>query len=1408
VNLSKRKIIMESSLYIGRKVIKQVLKSLLAAAFGKNPGQGTDSAVPRLFLLYGADGAGKSTLIDICMRNINELGAGSDRPAAWVLVDLDVARFRTGELPFKPGVMLDAIFKTALASHEHIASLLSPFERLRQKINDINWRKQLLIDTEWPRELFLGATPLKTAGDKGTDGMATAESAPVSPPEARFTSWIKTKIDPGDLALADSADESLTALLADCLVNASLKIPFAMIIDGIELIEGEVERWLRDTFLPLLVNRDSGLAIILSGNDRGVRSFRNAFAEQLVFTYPLAALSLTLSDIVELAAARNIALAPVQAAQIELATAGTPIAVQSFLDYAAMKVPITDILPAQADVDSGRMVDSLVDRFTRQGDDVTRVRIFSLTLCYRFDQNLFAKLWGISAGEVALAVADIADRHSFLLADGRLHEAFRNRLRPYLIAELARGADSPLSTFLKKFAAVQAEHQAAEVERKASQITDPFVRYADQTFQSALLGYRYSLALSSPIDLLHALPGFFIEALVYNAELAARLLEFEKELKPLLPHDLQPMINQLRVGLPIAKEVFAPLIPGSRDNVKALSFMENFQSSLGETQRALLHRLRGRLLSHAGNFQKAVEEFETAMRLLGESMPGRSALFGDFMAAGYAFIKANDTKKAIDAFTTAVSLRSGDFFAWMELARMQQLIGKHRAAIESYEAVVRINPEAKEAWFELGRECAFLSEHSRAVEVFNRVTQLDAKHALAWFNCAVSLESLSRYAEAQEAANKALAVASDHWEALFVLGRVLAAQNYSREAIDTFNKVVAIKPDCWEAWEALGRQLLGIESFEDAAGALEKAAALGGKSAQLWHAIGTAWYGVANYENSVRACQKATGLRMDFFDAWVMLGHGFTGMKDFKSACAAFQAAARINPADPQIWVEVGNSLYTLNEFQAAIEAFLKATELRSDTDAIWLSIGKAFQAQKKFTEAVDSFQKSIARNPNDSEAWFQQGWSYAMLGCYDDAAASFAKTVELTPDAGEAWYQHGLSLAATGKHAEAITSFFKATESLPSDSEVWFQLGLSQMATGSGESAAAAFLRSIECGADRPEAHHQLGLARESLGSYEEAIASFQQAILHSPNFTDSLLHLGICFNTVGRYAEAADSLGKVREIDPGNHDALLPLAFAFHALGNYADAIELYRKVITFQPDSEEALYNLALALHAMNNFSEAFEVYHAVIRQWPAKDEAWYHLGLAYNAVKDFPQAISAFSEASRLNPESSDTWFELGNVYYTTEQYGEAIHSFRKVLARNPAMVEAWYNMGNAYLIWGEFSDAIDAYTKAAELRPDDYSVWQSLCSAYYSSGAYSKAVDAGSRALTLKEDDLQVIGTLGLSKLLSGDSAGASSLFNQLVAIDSAGGTIEWTATELRKAIAQRRTIAGAKKALQKLTGAS
>ena len=71
---------MEPSIYVGRKVQKHILKSLLSAALGKVASKGRDGVTPRLFLFYGENGSGKSSMIDLCMQNVAEIVEETGKP--------------------------------------------------------------------------------------------------------------------------------------------------------------------------------------------------------------------------------------------------------------------------------------------------------------------------------------------------------------------------------------------------------------------------------------------------------------------------------------------------------------------------------------------------------------------------------------------------------------------------------------------------------------------------------------------------------------------------------------------------------------------------------------------------------------------------------------------------------------------------------------------------------------------------------------------------------------------------------------------------------------------------------------------------------------------------------------------------------------------------------------------------------------------------------------------------------------------------------------------------------------------------------------------------------------------------------------------------------------------------------
>ena len=1385
---------MEPSIYVGRKVQKHILKSLLSAAIGKGASKGRDGVTPRLFLFYGENGSGKSSMIDLCMQNVAEIVEETGKPLTSMLLDLDAWRFRNGMVPKTPITMLDALYATAAGTFEKSSDLLEPFNQLKGKISEVESARKYYTKIEWPREIFV-----------------TGKNDDASAGEATFQSWLEKKIDPADLALYADPVAYLTATFAECLVTLSNKIPLVVCIDGLELAATpEVEGWLKNAFLPLLFNTKNNIVFICSGAHDFVRQFRNDFPEELLYPLSPAALPLTRYDITELSAQKGVSLTPEEIEQVEHSTAGVPLVVQTLLDHVRLSVPLAEVLPEKsAKTDIARLVQETVDRFVLHGDESTKTRLFSLAMLYRLDENILAQLWGVPNEEVMPALAGIANRYPSLMQGDRPLGIIRDLMKTYCIAdEATKSGDSPLSEFFKSFSTLHLSFYNQYLAHLQAEIPDAIQRYADTGYQITLCGLVYSLALSSRQEFEKQLPGFFVEALHYNSDFAALLLDAADEVRPLLSEDLLAMIDLLRSGLAVASVIKSPIISGKLGDPKAADFMNKFASGMTDVQQGLLHRIKGEMSCHAGKFVKAMEEFTRSETLFGPSAPERGLLFENFLCVGYAFIKSGDKKKSVEAFSKAVAIKPDDFFAWLEMATAQQSLGDHKSAIGSYSEAVRINADAVDAWFELGNEYAATNEHGHAVESFTHATQLEPQRPAVWYNLGISLEAVSRFPEAQRAFQQVVAMVPEHWEALFALGRSLSAQALTQEAINSFAKTVEINPECTDAWKALGKELLSIESFEQAAGALEKAAVAEPDKSdpELWHTIGKAWFGAGNAENSVRCCQKAVGLRKDFFDAWVTLGQGLTEVSNFKDAYDAFATAAKLNPNDQGIWVSVGNSLYSQEKYQPSIEAYLKATELRSDTDAIWHSIGLAYQLQRKFAKAVDAFQKSIDTNPNVSEVWYQQGCSYAELDKHAEAAACFAKTVELAPDTHDAWYRMGLSYAKAGNHADAIPAFIRATGIFATDADIWYNLGLSYVATGNAAEAVKAFTQSIGLVDNRPEVYYQLGLAQESLGLYEQAIPAYQKSAELSPENVDPWLHFGLCCNSLSRYEEAVGALRKVLELAPDNKEVFLPMALAAHAVGNYAEAVDWYRKVIEYKPDSEEALYNLALALHALNDFQGALNIYKTVVQKWPAKDQAWYNMGLAYHALNDFKQAIAAYRQASKLNSESPEIWYQLGMAFYAMEQYGEAILAFRKVTARRTDMYEAWYNLGNSYLVWREFSDAIAAYQKATELRPDDYTAWGYLGSAYYAAKAYDKAIEASGKAFQMKSDEPWIMCTLALAKFFAGDVFGALPIFEALLAADTTGQEVGKAAAEVQQAVSKNPSLKGAKELLQKLSG--
>jgi tetratricopeptide (TPR) repeat protein len=1386
---------MDPSTYSGRKVQKQILASLLSRALGVQAPQGSSADAPRLFLFFGESGLGKSTLIDICGECVDEIAAAG-KAATTLLLDLDAWRFRNGMLPNTITRFLDALYAVAVASEEYLSSALAPYGALNSHLAQVETRKKNLISVDWPRQLFLSEPP-------------AAKTASRDKTAADFAAWIAGQMEVADLALCDNPEEHLTESFASCLINASRSLPFTLMIDNVDLIAATpVASWLKSKFLPLLLSEKAPIAVILGCSDALARSYRNAFADELVYPVSLASIPFTSNDIASMAANRNISLTQELTEQIEQMTAGMPIAAKIAVDASSLNVPPSDIFSKKSAVisDSDRLANDCFERFVKTlGNERDRSRIISTVLLYRMDENILSQVWEIPPEEVVTALTDLAVRYSFM--EGRRpHEAMYDRLLAYLLTEASHTAESSLAEVFKKFSEISGHIHDQYLSHMRSDKPDGRTRYADPNFQITLIGSLKTLLWAKQEDAVKALPGLFIETLHYHPEFAPTLLAFADDCAPLLTQETTKVIETLKDGLPVAQTLALPIGSAKRGVQKALDFMKPYEAGLDLLQQGLLSRMRGILYCQAGNYDKAMDAFAKCESLFSSQPIEFLQLFENYCAAACAFVAAEEMGKAAVAFGKAAGVKPDDYFARFRLGLAYQELRQHQNAIASFEEAIKIDGTAVPSFIELGIEYATINNHEQAVAAFTRATEIDAHRPIAWFKLGLSLEALGRYAEAEKALTKTVEILPEHWEAFFALGRSQSAQGSAQEAISSLSTVVELKADCTDAWKSLGKELHGVHSYERAAASLEKAVELDPTDSAMWALLGNSWYGANSFEKAVNASQKAVGMKDDFFDAWVTLGQSHTELSNFKEAHSAFAKAAALNPMDEEIWVNVGNSLYAQGKYEESIVAFQKAAEFHPDVDSIWHNIGLAFQVQQFHEKAIEAFAKAVAINPNSADSWYQQGRSFAELNRHTEAAESFSKTVELSPDAQDAWYRKGLSLSKIGNHADAITTLIKASELNPTDADIWNQMGLSCVATSKAEDAVRAFSQAITLAPNRPEVHFQLGLALESLARFEEAIGAYRKAIELSPDKAEAWYHCGLCHNFLLHYEEALPALHKALDLAPKNSEVFMPIALAAHAVNKYDEAVEFYKKELGEKPDSEEAMYNLALALHAMNNFAEALPAYQAVVQKWPGKDQAWYNMGLAYHAAGDFNQAVTSYREAARINPDSPEIWYHMGLVFYATEHYGEAIQAFRKVISRAPDMYEAWFNIGNAYLVWHEFNDAIEAYEKAVLLKPDDYSSWGYLGSAYYGAGRYDKAAESCGKAFALKSDEPWIINSLALSRLLSGDAAGATPLFEALIAADDGGQEIGRAISEIEKALSKNPALTGAREIIAKLSG--
>jgi tetratricopeptide (TPR) repeat protein len=1406
---------MAKDIFVGRRVVQRDFREAFSAMISETKDakgsrsrkkQRSDEApIPRLFLLYGESGLGKSSMLSQCISLATSVADEAKKDVTVIRFDFNDFLFTKNALGLAPRMLVRHLHSALTEKSLGIAAQFSEYDHIERRLDHIREKVASFENGDW--RAMTAAQKSNDEGPASVLGASDSASAVRLETQAAFLRFLRAdkKLPDDDLDLYENAEYRLAKALVNGLVALSAGTPLVLALDNLERLgTPAAEQWLRTAFLARLFDRECKIMALVCSRDALLRPYRNMFPEETLYALSFEDETLSIRDIEECCQAMRVNLKPQSAERVEAATCGVPIVVRDVLSIAKDGKPLDDILEKLERVPGvGNKVRVMVDHFLATSQDKALLtHILHLALLHESDNKVIASLWNCAFADVGTECAELSDHYPFF-AGKEMHDAVRYHLRDYCM----RQSGGDVGQIVADFSAHTTSLFAEELKQLATAVPAIDKKYNDERFEHAFIGYVSGLLWQRRDEVKRIIPSCFCECLLYNQVLAGRILGAIEEFSAVMSAEDAAFYTALSAGLKAVDGT--TMWGGGRPSAEELSMLEILEGSdalLSAPQKALLHLYRADIVYRLSEYENAFDDLEKCEPFAEESDLLAETLANGYHVVGDAFFGTLHFDAAVKAYGRVAEIRPGRFDAWYGLGRSYSALTRHVEAEDAFVKAAALKSDRWDLYGALAAEQFAANKFAEAASSYQRAADLFDDSEEVWHGLGRSCAALKRDGEAVHAFARAADLNPNDPELWYEMGSSQARQGMSSEAIESLEKSLELRPDYGEAAALLGEQHAAKGSFSEAVEAFERAAAARPRDAALLHSLGKAAFAAGNDSRAVEAFINETECRPDFAGAYNDLGRVYEHMNRIDEATAAYQKAIAIQPDHAEALYNLGMVFAARNKYDDALDAFTKAVQVKPDFAEAWYNKGLSLHALGRFAEALEPYAKATTLAPAKQEAWFNGGIALYAVGKFDEAIISFAKAVELSPESYEAWYKMGQACADTHRHEDAVQAFMHAADLKPGSEEAWHNLGNAYVLLEKRDEAVAAFTKAVAITPDQYDAWYVMAQSHQACGRFKEALDSYREA-LKAESKAEAWHNAGLCSYYLNSYAEAIELLLQADALAPDNKDTVYTLGLSYHAQGNYGEAAKRYRHTLELSPDLANARVNLALSLHASGDYAGAVEEYRKITESQPSNGEAWFNMGRACEAQENTGDALAAYTKAVEIAPDKTSAWFSMGNIQMSAEQYTEAIVSFTKGLEKAKDNADAWGNLALASYYTGRYQESIEAYTKALELRPDDAIAWGSLGLTYYTMGDYAKAVEASEKAIAIKPDEMWIQVNCALASVLTKDLSKAAAAFDAVMSLAASPSDLLHPIANLKEMVARDPDIAPAREILSKLEDA-
>jgi tetratricopeptide (TPR) repeat protein len=1031
-----------------------------------------EETYPRIFLLYGSAGSGKSAL---AIQFADMTGSiGTDLKKTIKTVTLDVEDIMSKNMMMLR-TLIDAVYSAFSKEEPEGSGNFSEYADIERQIENVHDKVGQICRLEWPPDEVLrqnGVVNQDTECCDIDDGRIASEEIRK---DKTFTGWLRenNKLTADEMTLYENSDSRLSNALVNGIVKFSSEYPLVLVLDSFNRINNsEIENWLRTDFLGNLFKVKNSIIAVISGRKSLLRNFRNDFQETLLYPINMNDFPLTLSDISEYAHAIQAKISVEDIRTIEEKTCGLPFAVRNVVGLVKDNAPLSAIInEVEPTDDPDSMILMEVDRFLKNCPDRSLLKkIIHCALMRRLESNILAELWDTAYSDVSSILSDFAIRYPFITDSGR-HQRGSAVLREYLMRECVSGKDREIVSIVREFGVEAAPLFSDKADQLRTAIPSIEKRYDDERYTGTILGYFEALLWNDRDGLFKILPGIFLECLQYNHTLAVRLLQCIDEFKPLFTVEQHATVDILINGILSYQPMGIWLeIKPSAEESAMMHFLEKNSGNYNDLQKTLLYCRQGELHYRASEYDLACKKFELCVPLAQEYEGFKKTIVDNMRPLGEKLFAAGNHEAAIRVNQFITKYCPKNHQAWHILGRSQTALGLTGESVESYIKTLELKPDNNDAWYSLGIAYYQLESYKHCVEALDNVISEETMNAHAWFIAGSAQRKLDR----------------------------------NEEAVKALTKASELEPDKKDTWMELGLARIELHLYEDAVVSFEKVINIDGKNHEALYALGKAQNNLGLFQKAAESFEKAHENMPDNKEYLYNMASARHSAGNFDGAIRTWGKILEMDPADKRVPYRMALSLHAVGQYSDAIHFYTQAAAAMPENIAIPLNMGRAYHAQGLFNDAVEMYRMALQINSEEPEVWDDLGLVFTSMNLYGDAIQAYRELVRIAPDWNNGWYHLGNTYYKVRHYENAAKSYEKAVELDPQNYSTLGSLGLAYYTLGNYVKAVEACTKALSIKPDELWIQSNCALSSLLSGNIELAGFEYDKLILLAKTSAD----------------------------------------------------------------------------------------------------------------------------------------------------------------------------------------------------------------------------------------------------------------------------------------------------------------